>query len=78
MTTASFAEIAVELKMIAFREACGVEAMEVLAARSGEKVFEISLREARLGARRLGEAYDLIRALIPHETLVRGLVEVSA
>lgn len=71
----SFAELAVELKMIAWREAAGVEALEALAARSGERVFEVALREATLSARRAGEASGLLKALIPHEGRVRDLLE---
>lgn len=71
---ASFAELAVELKMAAFREAAGAEALEVLAARSGERVFEAALREARLSAKLTGEAHELLKALIPHEDAVRAMI----
>lgn len=73
--TASLAELAVELKMAAFREAAGVEALEILAARSDQRVFEVALREARLSAERVGQAATLLRALIPHEPAVLALLE---
>lgn len=77
MTGSTFAEMAVALKAIAFAEACGAEALEIMAARSDEAVFTVTLREARLSARHAGEAYALIRSLIPHEDLVKQLIEAG-
>lgn len=72
----SLAELAIELKLVAWREAVGVEALEVLAAQSpDQRVFAAALREARLSAALVGEAYGLLRALIPHEPAVRALLD---
>lgn len=72
---ASLAELAVQLKMTAWREACGVEALEEMAARApDERVFAVSLREARLCADLIGQAYELMKALIPHEQAVHKLI----
>jgi len=72
--TATFAELAVELKFLAQREAIGAEQLEFLAARSEEKVFVVAFREAQISSRRIGEAYELLKALIPYEPAVRALL----
>ena len=74
----SFANLAIEIRLAASREALGAEALEMLAARSDEAVFSTTLKEVRQSGARLGEAYELIRALIPHEAAVRSLLAQQA
>lgn len=69
-----FADLAAELRSAATREAYSFDALELLAAKSGEPSFVETLANVRLSGARLGEAYELLKALIPHEAAVRRLV----
>lgn len=72
--TSSFAQLAVEIRLAASREAMGAEALEMLAARSDEPVFATTLNEVRATGAKLGEAYNIFLALIPHEAAVRAMI----
>lgn len=74
---ASFAALAVELKLVAKREAHGVEALELLAAKQPQQVFEATLKHARESAALVAQAHYLLKALIPHECAVRALLEAD-
>lgn len=71
----NFTTLAIEIRLAASREALGAEALEMLAARSDEAVFMTTLKEVRATGARLGEAYELLKALIPHEAAVRSLID---
>jgi hypothetical protein len=74
LPVAPFAELAVELGMIAFREALGAEALEGLAARNPVPTFVNTLAQVRRDAELAAQAAALIKALIPVEAQVRALV----
>lgn len=73
----SFTDLAVALHGAATREAFGAEQLEIWAARSDEPVFKITLAEVRRTGACIGEAYELIRALIPHERTIRDLIAAA-
>lgn len=74
----SFAALAVEIRLAATREAMGAEALEMLAAGSAEAVFTTTLKEVRETGARLGEAYELLKALIPHEATIRAMIATTS
>ncbi|WP_336801537.1 hypothetical protein [Kaistia sp. MMO-174] len=71
---ASLADIAVDLFLIAQREAGTVSQLEVFAARYPSATAERTLAEARATAERAGQTYHFVKALIPHEATLRALV----
>lgn len=73
MAKTSLAELAVEIRMAASREAASLNALEYLAATTGHDAVKTTLASVKLSGARLGEAYELIRALIPHEKVIREL-----
>lgn len=71
---ASFAEISVDLLMLAHREAMGIEALEVFAARyPSDPTFRV-VADIRRAAETLGDLHRHFRTLAPHEAEVRALL----
>jgi len=71
---ASLADIAVDLFLIAQREAGTVCQLEVFAARYPSPSAERTLAEARAAAERAGQTYYFVKALIPYEATLRALI----
>lgn len=69
---ASFADIAVDLFLIAQREAGAVNQLEIFAARYPGVSAERVLADARASAERAGQTYHFVKALIPHEAAIRA------
>lgn len=75
LPAASFADLAFELRLLAWREAAGVEQLTVFAARHPElSAFAISAETASRSAERIGDAFRLFEALAPHEREARRLL----
>lgn len=68
----SFADIAVDLFLIAQREAGAVSQLEVFAARYPGEAVERVLADARASAERAGQMYYFVKALIPFEAEIRA------
>lgn len=72
---APLSRLADELARIAWREALGAESLEILAARHGDQpVFTAALAEVRRDAALAAQAASLLKALVPHEAIVRALL----
>ncbi len=74
LPSASFAEIAVDLFLIAQEQAGIVSQLEVFAARWPSQAASLTLAETKASAERAGEMYRFIKAMIPHEAAIRAAV----
>jgi hypothetical protein len=72
---ASFADMAVELRLLCLRETAGLELLEVQAA--GNKVIASVLPDLRASVVRAAAAADLMKALIPFEPTILALLAVG-
>jgi hypothetical protein len=69
-----FARLAVTLLVAQRAEEHGLVALERLAHELDADKFARVVADVRRQAAELGEAYDLLRALIPHEAAVREII----
>lgn len=82
LPASSFDDIAVDLLLFAEREAFGLEALEVMAAKmdpadnpSGAMTIAQTIRDSRRAARTAGELSVMFRALAPYEKAIRAAFE---
>jgi len=72
LPAAPFAELAFELRWLAWREAVGAEQLAVFAARNPDlPAVTRSAVDAKTSAERVGQAFQLFAGLAPHETEAR-------
>ncbi|MCX5495392.1 hypothetical protein OSH11_11800 [Kaistia dalseonensis] len=72
---ASFAEVAVDLFLIARDLAGIVSQLEVFAARWPSTAATITLTDTKASAERAGQMYRFVKAMIPHEAAIRSAVQ---
>lgn len=71
----SFADLTVELRMAAQREAFGLEQMDMLLLHTRPGALLHAQEEVRTTAERLGHAYLVMKALIPFEADIRAMLK---
>lgn len=73
----SFAEIAVDLRIIATSDKMSLDHAEHLWAKEGHPAFRQLKNELTARTNSLAAAYAIIRALCPHEVAVRRMLDME-